>query len=217
MKQGGISRYKLIRIASESLKNSLRLHFDAVLLFENGSYPSAFQLSVLSLEEFAKAKWIEHYVWSSETNEGYPDQQFEQSWLKLLYLHPEKQMAFIGREIFHYSPKFADFIKERGLEEKKQNAVYVGLSKSKGAVDTTSRISTPARIKKKDASQMISLISSEFLEICRRIELEEMYFDIEQLDEVFDYEIYKKLLKWPQRTGLKSRRWSKIWFQRTDN
>lgn len=214
-RNGGNSRYKLIRIATESLRNSLRLLFDAVLLFDNGSYPSVFQLSVLSLEEFAKARWVEHYVWTPETNEGYPDQKFEQSWLKLLYLHPEKQMAYIAREIFEYSPKFADFIEKRGLEEKKQNAVYVGLSRSKGTVDTTSRISTPARIKKRDASQMISLTGSEFIDICRRIELDEMYFEIEQLDEVFDYQIYRKLLKWPQRTGLKSRRWSKIWFEST--
>ncbi|MBA4381223.1 MAG: AbiV family abortive infection protein [Sideroxydans sp.] len=214
MKKEGISRYKLLRIAAESLRNSLRLHFDSVFLFENGSYPSAFQLSVLSLEEFAKAKWIEHYVWTAETNEGYPDQEFEQSWLKLLYQHPEKQMAFIGREIFEYSPKFAAFIKKRGLEEKKQHSVYVGLSRLKGAVDTTSRISTPAKIKKKDAMQMISLVGSEFLEICQRIELEESYFSIEQMDEIFDYKIYRNLLKWPYRTGLKSKRWSKVWFDR---
>lgn len=214
MKKEGLSKYKLVRIATESLKNSLRLHFDAVLLFENESYPSAFQLSVLSLEEFAKAKWVEHYAWSSETNEGYPQQKFEQLWLKLLYQHPEKQMAFIAREIFSYSPKFADFIKKRGLEEKKQNSVYVGLSRLKGAIDTTSRISIPARIKKKDALQMISLVGFEFLEICQRIELEESYFSIAQMDEIFDYKIYRNLLKWPYRTGLKSKRWSKVWFDR---
>ncbi|MFH2133646.1 MAG: AbiV family abortive infection protein [Pseudomonadota bacterium] len=216
MKKDGISKYKLVRIATESLRNSLRLHFDAVLLFNNGSYPSAFQLSVLSLEEFAKAKWVEHYVWSSETNEGYPQHELEQSWLKLLYQHPEKQMAFIGREIFSYSPKFADFIKKRGLEEKKQNSVYVGLSRSKGMIDTTSRISIPTRIKKKDALQMISLVGFEFLEICQRIELEESYFSIAQMDAIFDYGIYQNLLKWPYRTGLKSERWSKVWFDRIE-
>jgi len=76
MKKGGVSKYKLSRIAGESIKNSLRLHFDSILLFENGSYPTAFQLSVLALEEFAKATWIEHYVWSSEPNDAYPDEDF---------------------------------------------------------------------------------------------------------------------------------------------
>lgn len=208
----GVSQYKLIRIAVESLRNSLRLHFDSVLLFKNASYPSAFQLSVLSLEEFAKAKWVEHYVWSSITNDGYPDEKFEQEWLKLLYRHPEKQWAFMAREIFDYSPKFADFVKNRKLEDKKQNATYVGLSRIKGKVDATSRVSTPARIKVKDASQLISLLNNEFLEIYNMIQIQESCFDIEEMDELISSETYKKLKMWPFKTGLKSRRWSKIWF-----
>ena len=99
-KKKGISKYKLARLAAESLKNSLRLHFDSILLFENGSYSTAFQLAVLSLEEFAKATRIEDYVWTSETNDGYPDAAFEQRWLQSLYSHTDKQWAFIRRFIF---------------------------------------------------------------------------------------------------------------------
>jgi hypothetical protein len=157
------------------------------------------------------------YVWSSETNGGYPDKKFEQEWLNLLFRHPEKQWAFIAREIFDYSPKFADFIKKRRLEEKKQNSTYVGLSRSGRAIDTTSRVSTPDRIGQRDASQMISLVNSEFLEICRRIKGEETHFDIQEMDGVFDNEIRRKLLAWPHKTGIKSRRWSKVWFKRADN
>jgi AbiV family abortive infection protein len=208
----GVSHYKLVKIAAESLRNSLRLHFDAVLLFENESYPSAYQLSVLSLEEFAKAKWVEHYIWSSLTNNGYPDAEFEQKWLKLLYQHPEKQWAFMAREIWDYSPKFAEFIKGRGLEEKKQNATYVGLSRSKGKVDASSRVSLPTRIKEKDAQQLISLINNECLEIIKLIEFQEWFFDVEGMDEVMSPEVKLKLEKWPYKTGLKSRRWSKTWF-----
>lgn len=211
MKQG-VSQYKLVRIAVESLKNSIRLHFDSILLFKNGSFPSAYQLSVLALEEFAKSKWVEHYVWSSLVNDGYPDEKFEQEWLQLLYKHPEKQWAFLAREIWDYSPKFADFIKSRKLEEKKQNATYVGLSRLKGKVDATSRVSTPNRIKEKDAQQLISLINNELLDICKQIDLEESYFDIEEMDEIFDKKMCQKLKKWPYKTGLKHRRWSKVWF-----
>lgn len=216
MKKGGISKYKLARLASEALRNSLRLHFDAMLLFRNGSYPSAFQLAVLSLEEFAKAKWVEHYVWTAETNEGYPDEAFEQEWLKLLYRHPEKQWEFIGREVFDYSPKFSDFVQKRGLEAKKQRATYVGLARSRGTIDIKSRISTPASIRKKDAAQLISLVNTEFLDVCKRLNDDEdgCYFDVAGMDEVFDHTIYVRLLKWPHRTGLKARRWSKVWFRR---
>lgn len=208
----GVSHYKLVKIAVESLKNSLRLHFDAVHLFENESYPSAYQLSVLALEEFAKAKWVEHYIYSSLTNNGYPDAEFEQKWLKLLYQHPEKQWAFMAREIWDYSPKLADFIKSRGLEEKKQNATYVGLSRSKGKVDTSSRVSLPTRIKEKDAQQLISLINNEYLEIIGLIESQEWYFDVEGMDDVLSPEVKSKLEAWPYKTCLKSRRWSKTWF-----
>lgn len=210
----GVSQYKLVRMAVESLKNSIRLHFDSILLFKNGSFPSAYQLSVLALEEFAKSKWVEHYVWSSITNGGYPDEAFEQEWLQLLYKHPEKQWAFLAREIWDYSPKFAEFIKSRKLEEKKQNATYVGLSRLKGKVDPTSRVSTPNGIKEKDAQQLISLINREFLDIHKLIEMQETCFDIEEMDELFDNELYRKLKGWPYKTGLKHRRWSKLWFEK---
>jgi AbiV family abortive infection protein len=213
-KTEGITKYKLVKLATESLKNSLRLHFDSVLLFNSGSFASAFQLSVLSLEEFAKGKWVEHYVWTSETNDGYPDREFEQEWLKLLYRHPEKQWAFIAREVFVYSPKFADFIKAKRLEERKQAATYVGLSRVGGVVNVRSRLSTPTRIKRREAAQMISLLNSEFLEVSERIRTGDGYFDITDMDDVFGDDTHVELAKWPYRSGLKSRRWSKVWFHR---
>jgi len=209
-KEDGISKYKLNKIATESLRNTIRLHLDSVLLYENGSYPSALQLSVLALEEFSKANWVDHYIWSSETNEGYPDAEFEQEWLKLLYLHPKKQWSFVARETDDYSPKFISLIQSRKLEEKKQNAIYVGLSRSKGKIDTDSRVSTPWEIKQKDAKQFISIINDELLRICARIEEDEFYFEGgKDMDEVFDYEIYKKLLKWPHKSGIKNNGWRK--------
>lgn len=104
----GLSKYKLARIAVESLRNSLRLHFDSIFLFKNGSYPTAFQVSVLALEEFAKAKWVEDFCFYSVGS--FPDEKFEQEWLQLLYLHPKKQAAFFSREVFEYSPAFVEFV-----------------------------------------------------------------------------------------------------------
>lgn len=209
-KTEGISKYKLNKIAADSLRNTIRLHFDSVLLYENESYPSAFQLSVLALEEFSKANWVDHYIWSSETNEGYPVIEFEQEWLQLLYLHPKKQWNFVAREIDDYSPKFISLIQSRKLEEKKQNAIYVGLARSKGKIDTNSRISTPWRIKQKDAKQLISIINDELLRILARIQEDEFYFEGgKYMDEVFDYEICKKLLNWPHKSGIKSNEWQK--------
>ncbi|AMJ76569.1 AbiV family abortive infection protein [Alteromonas stellipolaris] len=209
-KEEGISKYKLNKIATESLRNTIRLHFDSILLYENGSYPSALQLSVLAMEEFSKANWVDHYIWSSETNEGYPDENFEQRWLKLLYLHPEKQWNFVARNTEDFSPNFISLIRSRKLEEKKQNSIYVGLSRSKGKVDTGSRVTTPCLISQKDAKQFISIINSELIRICARIEEDEFYFEGGKgMDEVFDYEIYKKLLKWPHKSGIMNKGWRK--------
>ena len=208
----GVSEYKLEKIAVESLRNSLRLHFDSILLFRNYSFPTAFQISVLALEELAKAKWVEHYIFSSLTNEGYPDEKLEQEWLQLLYRHPEKQLAFLAREVFEYSPKFAEFVKNQKLEEKKQNATYVGLSRLKGKIDASSRVSTPKRIKEKDAAQLVSLVNSAFIEIYDLIQFQETYFDIPEMDNLFDREVNKKLRSWTRKTGLKSRKWFNVWF-----
>ena len=79
------------------------------------------------MEEIAKAKWVEHYYYASITNTGLPEKEFEDEWLKLLYLHPKKQRVFFAGDIWRYSPKFVKFVEDRKLEELKQSATYVGL------------------------------------------------------------------------------------------
>lgn len=206
----GLSKYKFRKIAEESLKNALRLHTDSTLLFYHGSFPSAFQLSVLALEELAKAKWVDHYYYSSITNDGFPDSDFEQDWLKLLYLHPKKQFAFIARELFQYSPKFVKFIETRKLELKKQQATYVGLSRTNGKIDTNSNVSIPIKkIKEKDAKQLISLINHEFLEIHNLIQNSDGFFGIWKLDDIINSDESQILFTWSFKSGLKSRKWHK--------
>ena len=155
-----LSEYKFRKIATEAFKNGLRLHFDSILLFQNKSFPSAFQLSVLALEELSKSFWVEHYYYSSATNGNFPDKDFEQEWLDLLYFHPKKQKAFFGWGYSrHYRTNFINFIENRQLELKKQKATYVGLKKNRKTVDVNGRISLPTEIKEKDAKQMIALIN----------------------------------------------------------
>lgn len=204
-----LSPYKFKRIANESLRNALRLHSDSILLFVSGSFPSAFQLSVLAMEELAKAQWIDHYYYSAVTNEGFPDANFEQEWLSLLYFHPEKQLAFVANNIFEYSPKLVQFIKSKKLEHKKQQAVYVGLERVGRKVDTNSRISTPMRIKKQDAKQLLSLVNQEFVDIYNLIARNDMYFGISELDTIINPHEHQFIFVWPHKSGLKSRRFRK--------
>ncbi|HEY9097710.1 MAG TPA: AbiV family abortive infection protein [Thiobacillus sp.] len=201
----GLTVYKYKRLATESLRNALRLHADSIFLYRSGSFPSAFQLAVLALEEFSKAKWIEHYYYSSITNEGFPGVDFEQQWLTLLYSHPEKQYHFVAQDLFGFSPKLVRFIQSKKLEEKKQQAVYVGLKRNGKRIDTTSRVSTPARIKESDAKQIISLVNQELVDIFTTIEQSETYFGIAEMDELIYPDLRNFLFAWPHRSGLKSR------------
>jgi AbiV family abortive infection protein len=201
-----LSKYKWKRLATESLMNALRLHKDAILLFNAGSYPSAYQLSVLCLEEFAKAKWVEHYYYSSITNCGLPDAEFEQGWLKLLYDHSEKQYAFVARDMFEYPPALVEFIKSGKLERRKQQAVYVGLDRTRKTINVKSRISLPTSIKLKEAKQLISWINSEFIFVHRNLTFYEYYFGIPEMDEAMHSPAACVIFEWPHKSRTRSRK-----------
>ena len=205
-----LSPYKFKRIAAEALRNSLRLHMDAMLLFHHNSYPSAFQLSVLALEELAKAKEVSHYFYSAITNEGLADEAFEQEWLFMLFSHTWKQYAFVARDTYDFSPKLVRFIQSKQLELKKQRATYVGLDRIKKKVDVKSQISTPQRIKSNDAKQLIALINHEYIRIFETINLHGDYFGIPEVDNIIDPDIHQFIFTWPHRTGLKSRQIIKL-------
>jgi len=207
--QRGLTPYKYKRIAEESLRNALRLHGDSIQLFTARSYSSAFLLSVLALEEFAKAKWVDDYYYCSITNGGLPDSELEQEWLSLLYSHPEKQFAFVARELFNFSPKLIRFIENKKLEQKKQQAAYVGLQKAGRSVNTNSRISVPTRIKELDAKQLISLVNQEFVDIFNLIIRNDMYFGITEMDAVINAKEHQFVFAWPHRSGLKGRHFMK--------
>lgn len=103
--------------------------------------------SVLALEELSKSYWVEHYYYSSITNSGFPDKEFEQEWLNLLYFHPRKQKAFFGWGLSRdYSSKFIKMVENGELELKKQKATYVGLRKHRRVIDVNGKVSLPTQI-----------------------------------------------------------------------
>ncbi|SIT13705.1 abortive infection protein, AbiV family [Chryseobacterium ureilyticum] len=160
---------KFEKLSVESIKNALRLHKDSILLFENKSYPSAYQLSVLSLEEIAKSGWIDHYVDVSTTNNGLPepDGEDEQNWIKLLYIHTSKHFAFINQNFHSLDKEFYDFASTSNLEFKKQKSIYVGLERERRKINTKSKILIPTKqIKQKDASEIIALNNQCLLNQC---------------------------------------------------
>jgi AbiV family abortive infection protein len=206
-----LSKYKFKKIAKESFLNGLRLHFDSILLFNSGSYPTSLQISIIAIEEIAKAKWVEHYYYSSITNNGFPDKTFEQEWLRLFYIHTKKQYAFLAREIFEYSPKFVEFVQKGHLELLKQKATYVGLVRTKDNIDVNSQISIPKSITESEAKKIISLLNDVLIEISENKIFQEFYFGIEDMDNVIDKELLDRLKQWKFKSGIKSRKWFVEW------
>ena len=201
-----LSKRKYKQLALESLRNALRLLRDAIALYDRGSFPTAFQLAVLAMEEYAKAKWVDHVYDAAVTNEGFGGEEFEQSWLKLLYLHSKKQEAFAWREYYEFSPKFLSAVSDGGLDRKKQAATYVGLPKKGKLVDVNARVSTPTSITQRDAKQIISLIAREVRDVYRLIERADSYFGIMELDEVIKSHEAMVAFSWKHGSGLKSLR-----------
>lgn len=185
----------------------MRLLRDAMTLFRLESYPTAFQLAVLSMEEFAKAKWVDHAYYSSITNTGFAPEEYEQTWLRALYSHTEKQSAFIGREYYQYSPKLLKAIDSGNLDAEKQAATYVGLPRRGKRVNVEARISSPLSFSLADAKRMISLVAREFRDICLLIQKTESYFGIPELDEILQTHEVSFIFKWPHRSGLKSKKY----------
>lgn len=202
-----LPKYKFLKLSTESAFNAVRLHFDSILLYKNKSYPTAFHIAVLTMEEIAKSNWIDHYYETSPTNQ-FPDADFEQQWLQLLYIHTKKQNAYAAGEMFEYSPKFLDFLKSGKLELKKQKSIYVGLERIKGKINTKSRISTPNQIKEIDARQMISLNNKVLTETCKRNIENGHYYGPEGKYHLLNEQILVFLENdWKHKSGLKGKKW----------
>jgi AbiV family abortive infection protein len=204
-----LSARKYKQLALESLRNSLRLLKDAISLYALGSYPSAFQLAILSMEEYAKARWVDHIYYESMTNTGLPGEEFEQSLLSLMYSHTEKHRAFLW-EYFEFSPNLLRAAMDGHLERRKQVATYVGLPKTRKRVNVNARVSLPSSIKQADAKQMISIVAKEIKDVYKLIERNDQYFGIESLDEVVTSHEAMFVFKWRHKSGLKSPRFRSL-------
>jgi len=203
---------KLEKMAYLALKNAIRLHLDSILLFEHRSFASSLQMSILAMEELGKACELEHYCFHASVDSR-PTPQEEQKWLSLLYNHPWKQGAAVGRDMIEYSPKFIQFVHDKKLDVTKQTATYVGLRRTRKGIDVAGRIQSPFSIRSSRARKQISLINDILLEMCRVNLAQDQYFDIEGMDSLIDLKLRNHLkLKWKGRSRIRSPRWSKQWI-----
>jgi len=209
-----ITIYKLRKVAYLALKNSIRLHQDSVLLYKHKSYPSARQLSILAMEELGKAKELENYYFQLSGGGMQFDPDEEEKYFRLFYSHPWKEGAAIFREMMDFSPKYIELVEKSSLEIEKQRSTYVGMDRIKGKVNLDGRIRSPFSISESKAKQQISLMNDILLEICYFKLSQNGYFSIEEMDELIKNSFQKRLRNWKSRSGIKSKRWLKVWNER---
>ena len=149
---------KLQHLAGHALQNGIALHFDSVLLYKNRSYGTAHFISVLAMEEIGKAFAADHFAWS-ETTDGRSDSEFEHQWVAwLLGDHKGKQLSFLRQRVSISPDSYYDVLYGH-LEARKQNSIYVGLSKpAKNRPRTDGRLIIPKKVTRALARTQLSII-----------------------------------------------------------
>jgi AbiV family abortive infection protein len=196
-KMDGISLNKVDKMAGLSFENGLRLHFDSILLFENESYPSAYFLSVLAIEEIGKAWLIMDFLYQSVGERR--EKEWEEKFLERTYFHTVKQSSFA----YNFDSPIATnrFFKSlyRGeLEILKQNSIYVGLARNKGKINLKSRINNPLKIDQMKAQEQITNVNDCLLEFALGVMKQVYIVDSYCVENLLNRRLLPKLKnRWP--------------------
>ncbi len=217
---------KIDKMALITFKNALRLHFDSITLFHNKSYAHAYYLSVIVLEELGKMFLLIDFIWHSRFDGRFnkykdPDlikkfgENLEEGYFKsIVYNHKRKQFHFVRIFDSDYKPsnKYLKKILDGGIENEKQNSLYVGLKRVKNKIDMKSRIINPLEFKKQKAGYQISLIQKCLLEFTLRGSKENGETDSDYIDAYLTYRLYKNLkTKWPLKDKTFIKKLNKIY------
>lgn len=199
-----LNLYKLDKMSYLALENALRLHNDAILLFKNKRYASAFALSVISQEEIGKMHIINDFVWHSRIEGRMPE--YEKGWLELLYKHPRKQYSFLSNNPVRghdsRSYKLMDEVSTGKLEAKKHEALYVGLQRLKGKIEMNGRIKHPFCLREKIVKDQITKINDYLLVMGLGIINEFYCLDGTPVETLFTKELMRSLSKkWIYRSN----------------
>ena len=199
---------KVGRISRSAFLNALRLHKDSIFLFNRHSYPTAFQLSIIAQEEIGKSFLMEEHIFQAiginDGNKGLLDEIT----IKAMFSHRVKQGWFSRQadDFFKYHgkkyPAIIRLISSGKLEEMKQNATYVGLTKNNGKADPKGKIIIPEkRIKEKDAVKMITRVNDYVIDLIEGVRRGVYCIDSEELNEIMLLDTAHELERlWPIKT-----------------
>ena len=202
---------KIDKMALITFQNALRLHIDSILLFENKSYPTAYYLSIISLEELGKIFLLTDFLFHSRVDgryNSYKDPEIikilgnnieEGYFKKVIYNHLQKQSRFVRTFDSDYKPrnKYLKQMLDGILEQKKQKSLYVGLNRCKNKIDMKGRINNPQKVAKSNVEYQISLVHRSLLELVICVSQDVWTTDSDYLDEYLNEGIYYELkAKW---------------------
>jgi len=211
MMSSGINLNKVDRLAGLSFENGLRLHFDSIHLYKNKSFPSAFFLSVLAMEEIGKSFLLMDLFWHSKMD-GRMGEYWEREWLKMIYVHQTKQNSFARNfEGPFTTKKFFKNIYYGELETLKQNTVYVGLNRKGRDIELKGKIINPLKTSKKKTHDQITNVNGSLLEMTLGVIKEVYGIDSPEMEAKFNISLYNKMKKeWRSINNRTSRRLLKI-------
>jgi AbiV family abortive infection protein len=194
-----------------AFENGLRLHADGIRLFRSKSYPSAYLISVLSMEEFGKSLALEDYLWATRTGGQIP-LDMERKVIADLYDHKFKQSKFAWNiDVPGYCRKVVQDIFDGKAETQKQAATYVGLRRTGRAIDHKGRIVNPLKLRAKIASAQITVVNDFLLVLALGSIKGTHSSDLMEIDKLFTHRFVQNLRdSWPEMSRSTARRYAHI-------
>lgn len=211
---------KLAKVEALAFRNALRLHYDSIVLFKNGSYPSTYYLSVLASEELGKAFILGDIVFYAITGDSGDARRFPLHLLAVrgiddVFSHRRKQVKFASQVsdlLFLSIPKgYMEGVLFGRTEVLKQKAAYVGLSRKKGRTDLKSRVSVPTTIGRKAAVKQITNVNEYLLHLTLGVMKDVYTYDNENVERLLNKRLFVRLTKsWKYRDRRGQRRFQSL-------
>ena len=126
------SKNALATLKEEVYRNAVRLFGDACKLYAVGSYPSAFALGVLSLEEVGKLNMVDHICDDIQINpNSHPQEFLDHLFGRGMYRSHTNKQVWASDPILKRLTKKLEERAQGALDRAKQDAIYVGYSRGR--------------------------------------------------------------------------------------
>lgn len=199
MTNKGVNLRKIEKVIGFAFENALRLHFDSIFLFENDSYPSAYFLSVLALEELGKVTILDNFVWHTTTS-GRRSARDEQESIDRIFQHQLKQRIFANDAERFVPKKLLDSFRNGKVEVLKQNAVYVGLARKGRKTDLNGKVISPYDVGLPKARRQITIVNDFLIDLALGTIKEVYLIDNEYVESMLNEELLVELMgRWKFR------------------